>query len=173
MVAKKGDKHPNHVGNQCWKMRTKSGRDKLFSSTPEGTQAFLDLCNEYFQKPRPQWVKKEFIKSGPGAGTIIDIEIDAPYTIEELCQHLQIDSRTFRNYRGDEAYKEFFPIFTYVDHIIRINHTQGGLLNLLNPMLVSRIQGYKDQQDITSDGKQITPIINVSNPDISNILNKG
>jgi len=60
-----------------------------------------------------------------------------------------------------------------VDDIIRINHTQGGLLNLLNPMLVSRIQGYKDQQDITSDGKQITPIINVSNPDISNILNKG
>ena len=161
---------PAPKGNKYWTMRDEHGRKKLFESTPEGLQNFLDLCNEYFNiTDKRKWIKKDFIKSGQDAGKIIDIECDTPYTVEGLCQHLQIDSRTFRNYESNENYKDFFPIFSYVRDRIKNQLNEGGLLNAFNPMLVARINQIKDSQDITTNGENIGLHINLSKDEIKNI----
>jgi len=154
------------VGNEYWKFRSVSGRQKLFESPDH----FLNEANKYFEycDNNTKWVKKDFIRSGELAGQIIDLEIPTPYTIEGLCTFLGITYQTFLNYESLESHKEFFEVFTYVRQKIKNQQLSGATSGIFNANIVSRINGLTEKVDHTSNGKelkQITGIIFEQKPD--------
>ena len=82
---------------------------------------------------------------------------------------MKIDTKTFWNYRNNENYVNYFPIFTYVEDRIKNQLNEGGLLNAFNPMLVARINGIKDKQDITTNDKDFNVTVNLTKEEARNI----
>ena len=107
--------------------------------------------------------KSDFIRSGDQAGTIIDIPIKRPYTIEGLCLELNIERHTFsnivnKNTKQSEIDEEIFSIITRAHERIRQQQIEGATGGLYNSNLVARINGIKEQTDITSNDETIAAI---------------
>jgi hypothetical protein len=138
-------------GNDFWKLRAKSGRDKIFSSPEvflEEAYNYFDSCNEN------PWFKNEAIKSGDMAGVIINIPTQRPYTLQGLCVFLNIDTQTFRNYETNEIYKDFFGVFRHIHEIIECNQLEGATVGCYNANIIGRLLGLAETVNTTSNVKQ-------------------
>ena len=137
-------------GNEFWKMRSKHGRDKVFS-TPE---IFIEAAYEYFQwcNDHP-WFKNEAVKSGFQAGQIIEIPTARPYSIGGLCIFLHIDRQTFKNYEKNENYKDFFGVFTHVHEIIETNQLEGATVGAYNANIIGRLLGLVEHVETSNTNK--------------------
>lgn len=119
--------------NQFWKARSKHGRDKVFS-----TPCILwEAGCEYFQ-----WCDDNKW----------DGEKVRPYTIEGLCIFLGINSRTFRNYQSKDEYKDFIPILSTIEDIIRTQKFEGAAVGAFNSNIIARDLGLKDETSIEHKG---------------------
>jgi hypothetical protein len=143
--------------NQFWKLRSKHGRDKIFSS-PE---VFLKEAYSYFEQcNKNPWYKNEVVKGGPNAGKILKVPTQRPYTIKALCIYLNITEQTFLNYEKDENYQDFFEVFTHVREIIENNQLEGATVGAYNANIIGRLLGLADKQDINQN--QVIEYKNVS-----------
>src|SRR5690554_3727915 len=132
------------IGNQFWKARATSGRDKIFS-TPE---CLWKSCCEYFQ-----WVEDNpLIEMRPFAyqGEVVQEPVPKmrAMTINGLCIFLDIDLKTWNNYKNSEGYEDFFPVVTQAENIIYEQKFTGAAADLLNANIISRELGLKDKQQI-------------------------
>lgn len=129
------------IGNQYWMNRTKHGRDKIFSS-PE---VLWEAACEYFQ-----WcidnplIEVDF--KGKDAERVEIPKLRA-FTWEGLELFLDIDS--LREYKTNEAYKDFSPIITRISKIIYSNKFEGAAAGLFNPNIIARDLGLADKKDLT------------------------
>lgn len=129
-------------GNEFWKLRSKHGRDKIFSSPEE----FLNEAYKYFENAdKSPWYKNEAIKGGPDAGKIIKIPTQRPYSAKALCIFLGITEDTFRNYENNEKYQEFFEVFKHVRDIIDANQFEGATVGAYNANIIARQLGLVDR----------------------------
>lgn len=145
-------------GNQFWKLRSKHGRDKLFASP----DLLWEAACEYFE-----WcishplTKKEAIKSGDMAGSIISIPVDRPFTWEGLCSYLGCSTEYFRHFeKNNKDSKDFMPIITHISETIYRQKFENAVIGNFNAMLIARDLGLKEKSDITSDSKPM-PYINL------------
>jgi len=130
-------------GNKWWELRSKHGRDKIFSS-PE---ILWEAACEYFTHTQNEnrwdeqnWVGKE--------GQEVLKHHPTPFTIQGLALFLHIDSKTWWNYRNNESHKDFFPIITRIDDIIYKQKFEGAATGFFNPTIIARDLGLKDKQEI-------------------------
>jgi hypothetical protein len=131
-------------GNNYWQFRGKHGTN--FSYTPE------DLWNEavkYFEWiSEKTWIKKEAIKSGDMAGTLIDIPTSTPMSVESFCLFADISTQTFRNYESNESsYKDFFEVSTRIRQIIESQQFEGATVGAYNPNIIARKLGLVDKSE--------------------------
>ena len=136
-------------GNQWWKLRTKHGRDKLFE-TPE---ILMEACIEYLEATdKRKWNQIDF--RGKDAKEVT-VPIDTPYTLTGLFVYLNIDEKTWRNYKERE---DFIRVITHVEQIITTQKVEGALVGVYSNNLVARLEGLKEQSESkhTIEGK--TPI---------------
>lgn len=143
-------------GNQFWKARAASGREKIFSSPEELWRA---AC-EYFQwcDDNP-WHKNEAVKGGDLAGKIIKVPTERPYTITGLSVFLDIDQETFNNYSTKEGYEDFFGICTRIREVIYTQKFEGAAVGAFNANIIARDLGLKEKQDVavsTPQGISVT-----------------
>lgn len=127
---------PAPPGNQFYKLRAKSGRDKIFS-TPE---EFLKAAYEYFDACHEHPWKKQNVS----AGAIVETETEKPYSIQGLCIFLGIDTHTFRNYEQLDSHKDFLPVFTHVRETIENNQFEGATVGAYNANIIARLLGLAD-----------------------------
>lgn len=133
-------------GNKFYKKRAKDGRE-LEYKTPED---FAKEAYKYFEWCyKNPWIKKDFIKSGDSAGSIVDIPTSRPYTIEGLCNYMGISVKTFYNY---EERKDYLQVVTHVREIIRQNQIEGACVGAYNSNIVARILGLSNKQEIETTG---------------------
>jgi len=154
---------PFEKGNNYWSFRDKHGRD--FSYTP---QLLWDEAVKYFEWISVKvWNKKEAIKSGDMAGSLIDVPTSTPMSIESFCLYADIDRDTFKNYESNEgSYKDFFGVTTRIRTIIESQQFEGATVGAYNPNIIARKLGLADKTDVTSNGKDVAnlpPVINVYN----------
>ena len=149
---------PAPKDNQFWKLRSKHGKDKLFS-TPELLE---EAANEYFDycDSNPIY-KSEVLKGGDKAGTIAEVPIQRPYLIEGLCVYLGV----YRDYldqfersldtENSKKDKEYYNVLMRIREKIKGQKLDGATVGIYNPLIVSRIEGLRDRQEInqTSDVK--------------------
>ena len=132
-------------GNNYWEFAEKHGRG--FKYTPE--QLWQEAL-EYFQWMSTKvWNKKEAIKSGELAGTLIDIPTQTPLSLESFCLFADISFQTFLNYESNQdSYKEFFDITTRIRKVIESNQFEGATVGAYNPNIIARKLGLADKKEI-------------------------
>lgn len=127
-------------GNQFWKLRTKHGRDKLFT-TPE---ILWDACCEYFQATdNRKWIKVEYV--GKDAERV-EVPITTPYTLTGLHIFLDIDEKTWSNYKQRTDY---IGVITHVEKIIYTQKFEGATVGIFKENIISRDLGLTDKREVT------------------------
>ena len=134
-------------GNQFWKLRSKHGRDKIFS-TPE---ILLEAAQEYFQwcDDNP-WIKNEAIKSGDFAGQLVQIPTARPYTLSGLCLYLGVATQYFDDFKAalKPEDKDFSIVITHVEQAIRTQKFEGAAVGAFNANIIARDLGLADKKEL-------------------------
>lgn len=151
------------IGNEYWKLRSKDGRDRIFESPTD----LLNACNEYFDfvqnNPLKETVvQKRKISRDEENIELVEVPKMRPMTIQGICNFLDIAVRTWGTYREKE---DFLPIITRAEQIIYNQKFEGAASGFLNPNIIARDLGLKEQSDITTGGEKLTSLpVNIVEP---------
>ena len=143
-------------GNKFWKLRSKHGRDKLFT-TP---QLLWEAACEYFEwiEVNPLYETKGFAYQGEVKKE--EFPKMRAMTMEQLCFYLNCNEAYFRQFKAalPEGEKDFSTVISDIETVIRTQKFQGASADLLNANIISRDLGLKDKQDldITTDLKSLS-----------------
>jgi len=141
--------------NQFWKLRSKHGRDLLFS-TPD---LLWEAAVQYFEATDARkWIKKDWV--GKDAKEVVR-ETETPYTLSGLCLYLNANRGYWSEFKQTAAAKtKGFPeIIHAIEEIIYTQKFEGASVGAFNANIIARDLGLKEQTDITSNGKDLHPVI--------------
>lgn len=137
---------PFEVGNQFWLLRTKHGRDKLFSK-PE---ILWEASMEYFQ-----WcVDNPLIEvdfKGKDA-TEVKIPKMRPFTWQGL--ELYLDISSLKDYKNNDKYKDFNHVIARIEKIMYKQKFEGAASGFLNPNIIARDLGLRESTHISVDDER-------------------
>jgi hypothetical protein len=130
------------IGNKFWEVRSSHGRSPIFGSPEE----LWDCCLEYFDwvEANPLYEAQAFAYQGNV--TLKELPKMRAMTIASLCIFLDISVKTWAEYRER---KDFTPVTTRVDEIIRTQKFQGAAADLLNPNIIARDLGLSEKSELT------------------------
>jgi hypothetical protein len=133
-------------GNQFWKLRSKHGRDKLFSN-PE---ILWEAACEYFQwcEDNPLLEEKAFHTNGVITKTTLP-KMRA-MTLDGLWLCLDICKDTWYEYA---SLKDFTEVTKKIENVIRSQKFAGAAADLLNANIIARDLGLKDKTETDHKGK--------------------
>jgi hypothetical protein len=142
------------IGNQFWKLRTKHGRDKLFSS-PE---ILWEAACEYFQYVIDNPIEVEETKTKPNSVEVTVNKLQRPFSWDGLELYLDIES--LRDYKTNPNYKDFSQVITRIGKVIYTNKFEGASAGVFNHNIIARDLGLKDQTENKNTNAPITIQIN-------------
>lgn len=152
---------PAPKGNNYWEFRNKHGRNHSY--TPD---ALWEEAVSYFEWiSKKVWNKKEAIKSGEMAGTLMDVPTSTPMSITSFCLYADIDENTFQRYEKEENYKDYWAITKRIKGIIESQQFEGATVGAYNPNIIARKLGLGDKTDITTNGDKINQVVTYMLPD--------
>lgn len=152
---------------------TTLGRPRKYTA-----EQFLKKANEYFIEcdTAGAWTKQDFIKSGPNAGKIINTDLITMYTIEGVCLHCAVHESFIRQteqYLKPEESEEdmnFYLVCKYIRGRIRKQRLEGGGNMSLNALIVARLEGLSDKQEIKATNTNIS--VNVQDQGLADKLDQ-
>ena len=147
--------------NQFWKLRSKHGRDKLFT-TPE---LLWEAACEYFQ-----WCE---------ANPLIEVDfrgkdakkVQLPkmrsFTLHQLCIYLDVSTSYLRDFKAGlkdtDLDKDFSSVITRIEEVIYSQKFVGAAAGFLNPNIIARDLGLRENMNVTAPPGVVAPIISVYN----------
>lgn len=143
-------------GNQFWKQRNKHGRDKLFASPEllwESACEYFEWCNA-----NPIIVTKS--NSGTQGSSNEIKEHQRPFTKQGLFFYLECSDTWLTNFKK-ECTSDFLRVIHAIEQTIENQQIEHAMVGVFNSNLVARIQGIKEQSDVTTNGKEISNSIKV------------
>ena len=128
-------------GNQFWRLRSKHGRDKLFS-TP---QLLWEAACEYFQ-----WCEDNPIKAQDNKGTknVNEVEFNRPFTLKGFCLYCDATEHWYNNFKNaldSEKDKDFLYICCKIEDIIYNQKFEGATIGIYNANIIARSLGLSDK----------------------------
>jgi len=141
-------------GNQLWKLRSKHGRDALFAS-PE---LLWKSALEYFEHcdNDNSWNTTKISESEKGTYNEVKTS-KRPYTRGGLFLYLKCSVNWLSEFKK-KCNSDFLEVIEEIETIIDTQQTEGAMVGMFNANLVARIQGIKDQSDITTNGQSINQL---------------
>lgn len=139
---------PAPKGNQFWKARAKSGRDKIFK-TP---QIMWDSACEYFEWCHDNPLQESIVFQG--AVSKDTKSLMRAMTIKGLCIFLDVNSDYFTDFHDNldletEEGKEFSRVIRSIRDIIETQKFEGAAAGLLDRNIIARELGLSDKQEVT------------------------
>lgn len=132
-------------GNRFWEARSSHGRKPLFASPDD----LWTVCCEYFEWVEGNPLYEDHLVTFQGLAKHEPLAKMRAMTLDGLCIFLDIDRKTWDNYRTRE---DFIPITSRVDQIIRTQKFQGAAADLLNPNIIARDLGLADKSEYSGPG---------------------
>jgi DNA-packaging protein gp3 len=145
--------------NKFWKLRSKHGRDKLFT-TPD---LLWKAACEYFQwvDDHP-WLKIEQVKVPAKAvkdeetgkyifpPPLVDLPTARPYTMEGLCRYLDCNTAYFRTFKRQLPAGEidFNTIITRIEEVVYQQKFEGAAVGAFQQNIIARDLGLVDRKGI-------------------------
>ena len=125
-----------------------------FKYTPE---ELWDMFRRYVLDfmPGRKLYRQEMLKGGPLAGTMVDIDVQAPMTQETFCLFCDMAPSTYLGYRKRPEYKDTTDM---IDAAIFSNNYEMGAVGLIHAGLVARKHGMAEHTDVKSGGETIDVI---------------
>lgn len=148
-------------GNEYWKLRSKHGRDKLFS-TPE---LLWDAACEYFTNTQNTPFKEEHIFSFQGTTNTGKTNKIRPFNYAALCLYLGVGRAYFTDFRRsladkeDKLSKDFSLVLENIDNTIFSNQYEGAASGFFKENIVSRALGLKDNAEVVNKNIEINSTI--------------
>lgn len=145
-------------------MEVKNLAGRPLKYTPEEIEAkFWDYVDNNENRV---FYKSELIKSGDRAGEIISVPVRRPLSVVGFCVYAKILKSTFYELLENKD-KGFSDTLRTCKEYIEADQIEGAASGLLNPMIISRLNGLteKVEANITSD--KITIDLNNNNIDLS------
>lgn len=139
---------PAPKGNQFWKLRSKHGRDKIFS-TPE--ELWNAAC-EYFEWCDENPIKEEKIFHSQGVITKGTIKKIRAYTLKDFCLFCGVNEAYLRQFESNEN-KDFSTVITRIQDIVYSHQFGHAAVDMLNPNIIARNLGLKEQVHSTNENK--------------------
>lgn len=138
-------------GNRFWELRSKHGRDKLFS-TPE---LLWEAACEYFKwcQDNPLYEAKAFAYKG--SVKVKNMPKMRAMTLSGLCFYLSCNEAYFRQF-NTEGNKGFSTVIEEIEKTIYNQKFQGAAADLLNANIIARDLGLSEKNEHT--GKDGGPI---------------
>jgi hypothetical protein len=121
------------------------GRPRRFSSPDELLEAFEEYKQWASEHP---WNKKEAIKSGDMAGTLIDIPTEMPLTEWGFAAFCKTSRSTLIEYGNRE---EFSYIYASIKDEMAAQRISGGMSGAYNANLVARIDGLTEKSEVDNN----------------------
>jgi hypothetical protein len=147
---------PAPIGNEYYKIRSKDGRGKIYE-TPE---QLVEQANEYFQFCLDTPHKEEIAYHFQGSVITGDLNKMRAFSIEGLCNYLDITRKTFLNYKEN---KDLLQVITRIQEIIDMQQFEGAVSGFLNANLIARKLGLTEKTETNLKGKidieQITGMV--------------
>lgn len=131
-------------GNQFWKLRSKHGRDKLFS-TPE---LLWESACEYFQWCIDNPLEQEEVIKYKDSYEKISLNKMRPFTLIGVCHYLDCNENYFRNFEtNNKESKDFMAVITRIRETIYKQKFEGAAAGFLNANIIARDLGLADKKD--------------------------
>ena len=134
-------------GNQFWNLRSKHGRDKLFS-TPEllweAACKYFKWCDDH------PWIKTETTTKGEKV-EVKETPTQRPYTLEGWCLYCGASKNWWIEFKAAKHHG-FLEITTRIDDIIYRQKFEGATVGTFNASIVARDFGLADNQNVKHDG---------------------
>ena len=144
-------------GNEFWKKRIKSGRNRTYENVDELEKECLNYFEDVVDTPIEIGVHS-FFKGGLSKG---DVHKRRGMSIYGLCVHLGVSISTWKVWRADEKRKDLLTVINWAEGVIKAWNLEGAMAEQLNPNLVARIEGIGDKQQIEADIKQTKQVIKI------------
>lgn len=134
-------------GNKLWQLRSKDGKEPKYKPDTLWKRAV-----EYFE-----WIEANPLKEMQlfaYQGNVIEKLVPKMHamTYEGLQLFLDISHVTWNSYKKKDDY---LSVTTRIDKVIYEQKFSGAAATLLNPNIIARDLGLRDNKDITSDGESI------------------
>ena len=156
---------PAPKGHKMWgnPVKPKSySTEKLWKVSCE----YFEWVNEnpwmLIEQPRqPQKLPKDYSKRKYGSienftSQVVKIPQQRAYSIEALCNYLDISKSTFERYSKESEYETYWDTCSRIKQIIDAQHFEGGMVGAFNANIVTRKLGLADKQELTGkDGKDL------------------
>jgi len=143
--------HKYEAGNQFWKVRSTHGRLPIFKSPEQ----LLTACEEYFQWVDDNPVMGVELVKYQGEAEQVAVPKMRAMTISGLCIFLGINKSTWFEYAKKP---DFSNVTEQVEEIIRTQKFQGAAADLLNPNIIARDLGLRDNISAEHSGPGGGPI---------------
>ena len=133
-------------GNQLWKNLEYPGKRRTYTAI-ELWAKFV----EYMQaNNKAYWSKQDFIKSGPGAGTIIYTDVPNPPSIKAFCIFCNIGESTFNNYWQIKSKIEddYLEVASTIRDTIQLIQVDGASAGVFNANIIARLTGLVDKKEV-------------------------
>lgn len=159
-----------NLGNEFWKIRSRSGPDLLFGDP----QLLLEAAYEYFEwaDTHPRYIY-ELLRGGEMAGQLIAVPVTRPYTLSGLCIYCGVTANYFKEVRREAQTKgdtEMVNAMTIIDQIILTQKFEGAASGIFNANFIARDLGMADRTDMTTKGQNLNqPNITINMPTQLNI----
>ena len=122
------------VGNKFWEVRSKHGRDKLFS-TPE---LMWEAACEYFE-----WCEDNPIIDPRSFG---QAKVQRPFTMQGLCAYLGCNTAHFRQFK-DTSEKDFSTIISKIEETVFRQKFENAVIGVFKENIIARDLGLVDKVD--------------------------
>jgi hypothetical protein len=150
------------AGNQFWKLRSKHGRDKIFTSP----NLLWEAACEYFE-----WCEEHPLIEIDYRGKDLErIELPKMRAFTWSGLELYIDIHRLRDYKTNELYKDFSPVIEAIEKVIYEQKFTGAAAGFLNPNIIARDLGLSDKTEgsVHHSGEVTFGGINIIQPDDPN-----
>ena len=146
-------------GNKFWELRSEHGAKILFASP----DLLWTAACEYFD-----WiVENPLIAIDYKGKDAVEVEMPhiRPFTIQGLCLYLGVNTQYFNDFEDRvksnkfKKNKDFALIITRIRETIYNQKFSGAACGFYNASIIARDLGLTDKTDITTNGKDMAPVI--------------
>jgi len=153
-------------GNQFWKLRSKHGRDSLFK-TPE---LLWEAAAEYFEWCNNNPIESSVKTSSTNGFSDVVKTHQRPFTKQGLFFYLQCSTNWLSEFRKTCS-NDFLEVIEAIEQTIENQQVEHAMVGVFNSNLVARLNGIKEQTDVTTNGETVNSgtIVNIGKETIQKI----
>lgn len=168
-------------GNKFWELRSKHGKDKLFSDPValwEEAKLYWDWCD------RSPWMRPELVKY-QGSADEYEVPLGRPYSLDGLTIYLGVSGAYFRaakinlktkieEGKATTVEEALLETIEMIETVTRTQNLEGAAVNVFNANIMARIHTLAEtiNQNSTGDAVVRVTVRDQETADNLNLLNE-